>query len=70
MTSPDKRLGGQWFIARADVERFRQQREERLAVALLSTTDPLGQVIAIGGSGGGNIAMGRASYLKAMLERT
>jgi excisionase family DNA binding protein len=63
------RLGGQWFVAYEDVERFRQQREERLAMALLSTTDPLGDVIAVGGSGDGNIALGRMRYVKAMMER-
>lgn len=65
-----KRLGGHWFISRTDVERFRQQREERLAMALLSMTDPLGEVISIGGSGGGNIALGRLIYIKALVERT
>ena len=63
---PGRRLGGQWFIDRADAEAFLQRRREgseferRLTC---SDPDPLRAVIAIGGSGGGDIAAGRTSYL-------
>ena len=63
---PGRRLGGQWFIDRGDAEAFLSRRREgseferRLA---FSDLDPLRDVIAIGGSGGGDIAAGRRSYL-------
>ena len=63
---PGRRLGGQWFIDRGDAEAFLLRRrdgsefERRLA---FSDPDPLRDVIAIGGSGGGDIAAGRRSYL-------
>jgi excisionase family DNA binding protein len=63
---PGRRLGGQWFIDRGDAEAFLSRRrdgsdfERRLAC---SDPDPLRDVIAIAGSGGGDIAAGRRSYL-------
>ncbi len=63
---PGRRLGGQWFIDRGDAEAFLSRRrdgsefERRLT---FSDPDPLRDVIAIGGSGGGDIAAGRSSYL-------
>jgi excisionase family DNA binding protein len=65
---PGRRLGGQWFIDRADAEAFLQRRREgseferRLT---FSDPDPLRDVIAIGGSGGGDIAAGRTAYLRS-----
>ena len=65
---PGRRLGGQWFIDRTDAEAFLQRRREgseferRLA---FSDPDPLLDVIAIGGSGGGDIAAGRTAYLRS-----
>src|SRR5688500_2908205 len=66
---PGRRLGGQWFIDRADAEAFLLRRrdgsefERRLAD---SDPNPLRDVIAIGGSGGGDIAAGRTHYLRSL----
>ena len=66
---PGRRLGGQWFIDRGDAEAFLLRRREgsdferRLS---FSDPDPLRDVIAIGGSGGGDIAAGRTSYLRSL----
>jgi excisionase family DNA binding protein len=66
---PGRRLGGQWFIDRADAEAFLLRRREgsdferRLAS---SDSDPLRDVIAIGGSSGGDIASGRTRYLRSL----
>ena len=68
---PGRRLGGQWFIDRADAEAFLLRRrdgsdfERRLTVG---DPDPLRDVIAIGGSGGADIAAGRCSYLRSLGE--
>ena len=68
---PGRRLGGQWFIGRDDAEAFARQRRDgsdflrRLAT---SDADPLRDVIAIGGSGGGDIAAGRGRYLRSLAE--
>jgi excisionase family DNA binding protein len=70
---PGRRLGGQWFIDRADAETFLLRRrngsdfERRLT---FSDPDPLRDVIAIGGSGGGDIAAGRHRYLRALAGDT
>ena len=66
---PGRRVGGQWFIDRTDAEAFLLRRREgsdferRLA---LSDSDPLRDVIAIGGSGGGDIASGRTRYFRTL----
>ena len=66
---PGRRLGGQWFIDRADAEAFLLRRrdgsdfERRLTS---SDSDPLRDVIAIGGSGGADIAAGRSHYLRSL----
>jgi excisionase family DNA binding protein len=65
---PGRRIGGQWFIDRADAESFLQKRREgsHFATSLAaSDPDPLGMVIAIGGSGGGDVASGMAGYLRS-----
>ncbi len=62
---PGRRLGGQWFIDRTDAEAFLQRRREGSEFERRLTDsdpDPLRDVIAIGGSGGGDIAAGRATY--------
>ena len=70
---PGRRLGGQWFIDRADAEAFLLRRrdgsdfERRLTY---SDSDPLRDVIAIGGSGGGDIAAGRSQYLRSLAGET
>jgi excisionase family DNA binding protein len=62
-----RRVGGQWFIDRDEVERLLQRRAtpEFLLRLAAADPDPLSDVIAIGGSGGGDIASGRASYVRA-----
>ena len=66
---PGHRLGGQWFIARSDVERFGQRRvgSDFLSRLAASDPDPLGSVIGIGGSGGADIAGGRFNYLQSLV---
>ncbi len=67
-TLPGRRLGGQWFIDRANAQallvRLRDGHDfsRRLAA---SDPDPLGQVVALGGSGGGDIANARAGHVPA-----
>ena len=67
---PGRRLGGQWFIDRTDAEAFLSRRQEgseferRLT---LSDPDPLRDVIAVGGSGGADIAAGRSSYVFSLV---
>jgi excisionase family DNA binding protein len=65
---PGQRLGGQWFVARADVERFTRQRGGPDFLRRLTASDPdsLGGVISIGGSGGADIASGRIPYLRSL----
>jgi excisionase family DNA binding protein len=64
---PGQRIGGQWFVARAAVEVLRRRHEGAPARRLTaSASDPLGATIAIGRSGGGNIASGRVRYLRAL----
>ena len=63
---PGRRLGGQWFIDRGDAEAFLSRRRDGSDFArrlIVCDPDPLRDVIAIGGSGGGDIAAGRRSYL-------
>ena len=68
-----RRLGGQWFIDRVDAEAFMLRRrdgsdfERRLTS---SDVDPLRDVIGIGGSGGADIAAGRATYLSLLVGET
>ena len=65
---PGRRVGGQWFIDRADAQAFLARRRagsEFVWRLQNSDPDPLGAVIAIGSSGNGNIAAGRRVYLCA-----
>jgi excisionase family DNA binding protein len=56
---PGRRIGGQWFVDRRDADRFLMRQEgpsefhQWLAAA---DPDPLAGAIAIGGSGGSDIA--------------
>ncbi|MBA2596191.1 MAG: helix-turn-helix domain-containing protein [Chloroflexia bacterium] len=66
---PGRRLGGQWFIHHADAEAFLRHRPDGsdfLRGLASSTQNPLSDVIAIGGSGGGRIADGRAAYFRGL----
>src|SRR5215204_3547926 len=70
---PGRRLGGQWFIDRADAEAFLLRRrdgsefERRLTCG---DSDPLRDVIANGGSGGADIASGRSRYPGSLVGGT
>jgi hypothetical protein len=64
-----RRIGGQWFIDRADAAAFQARQRagsdfmSRLAAA---DPDPLGQAIAVGASGGADVAKGRMRYLRVV----
>jgi excisionase family DNA binding protein len=67
---PGRRLGGQWFVDRDDAETFARQRRdgtEFLRRLATSDSDPLREVIAIGGSGGADIASGRTEYFRSFV---
>jgi excisionase family DNA binding protein len=70
-TLPGRRLGGQWFVQRADAELFLRQRDEAadfVGALRADDPDPLAGAIAIGGSGGGDIAVGRIRYLRSLVH--
>ncbi|MCD6029572.1 MAG: Helix-turn-helix domain [Thermomicrobiales bacterium] len=67
-TLPGRRLGGQWFVQRADAEVFVRQRNEAtdfVGALRADDPDPLAGAIAIG-SGGGDIAVGRIAYIRSL----
>ena len=64
-----RRIGGQWFIDRNAAEHFRRRLRDGSEFAhrlSASDSDPLGAVIALGGSGGGDVAGGLAAYLRSL----
>lgn len=64
---PGQRLGGQWFIDRSDVDALLQQRRvenDKWHWLTSADRDPLRGVIALAGSGGGDIAAGVTQYLQ------
>ena len=66
---PGRRLGGQWFVQQADADEFLRQRDEAadfVAGLRADDPDPLAGAIAVGGSGGGDIAIGRIAYLRSL----
>jgi excisionase family DNA binding protein len=66
---PGERIGNQWFINQFDLDQMlaARQRGEGLAdVIAAGERDPLGAVVGIGGSGGGDIAIGATAYLQAL----
>ena len=68
---PGRRLGGQWFVDRGDAETFARQRRDGtdfLRRVASSDPDPLREAIAIGGSGGADIAAGRSRYLRSLRD--
>jgi excisionase family DNA binding protein len=68
---PGRRLGGQWFVYRADVDAFVQQRiegDDLLVRLQTGDPDPLAGAIAIGSSGGGDVAMGGIAYLRSLFR--
>ena len=68
---PGERIGNQWFIEEFDLEQMlaARQRGESLAEIIgTGDRDPLGAVIGVGSSGGGDIALGAAAYLRALIS--
>ncbi len=66
---PGRRLGGQWFIDRAEAKAFLSRRmssDEFRHKLAASDADPLSATLAIGGSGGGDVARGRVGYLQSL----
>ena len=66
---PGRRLGGQWFVDRPDVDAMLLQRRggtDPWGWLTGGDRDPLREVIALAGSGGGDIAAGTARYLQSM----
>lgn len=66
---PGRRLGGQWFVHSSDAEAFLRQRHESpdLFNRLQSgDPDPLAGAVAIGGSGGAEIAAGKIAYVRSL----
>ena len=66
---PGRRLGGQWFVDRSDVDALLQQRRSEAdpwAWLTGGDRDPLRDVIALAGTGGGDIAAGATRYLQTM----
>ena len=63
-----RRIGGQWFIEREELETFQRDLHAPRAflqqIAPAGESDPLGATIAIGSGAGGksNIADGKAAY--------
>ena len=67
-----RRLGGQWFVHRADAEAHLQQRRDGpdfFKQLGSSDPDPLSGAIAIGRSGGADIALGRIAYIQSLADR-
>lgn len=67
---PGERIGNQWFISQPDLDQMleaRQRGDGLAGVISAGDRDPLGAVIGIGGSGGGEIALGAAAYLQALV---
>jgi len=65
---PGRRLGGQWFVDRADVDAMLHQRRaenDQWHWLKSGDRDPLRGVIALAGSGGGDIAAGATRYLQS-----
>ena len=68
---PGERIGNQWFIDEFDLQQMLEARQhgEGLANAIAGAgRDPLGAVIGVGGSGGSEIALGAAAYLRALVK--
>jgi excisionase family DNA binding protein len=68
-----RRIGGQWFIRKSDLERFRDAlREQHSFLEKLrpaAELNPLESVIGIGAGGGSNIGDGKDAYRRAFWWR-
>ena len=67
---PGERIGNQWFIAEFDLQHMLEARQRGAGLAEIlgaGDRDPLGSVIGIGSSGGGEIALGATAYLQALV---
>lgn len=64
-----QRLGRQWFVQRADAEALLKQRVDVTGFSdamNVDDPDPLAGSIAVGGSGGRDIAIGRIAYYRTL----
>jgi excisionase family DNA binding protein len=68
-----RRIGGQWFIERAALDRFieglREQHGFLDKIRPSNQVDPFGELIGIGRGGGSNIAEGKEAYRRAFRWR-
>ncbi|HET8521654.1 MAG TPA: helix-turn-helix domain-containing protein [Thermomicrobiales bacterium] len=68
-----RRIGGQWFIATADLTAFQTAVQEQTGflqkLAPAAASDPLGPVIGIGSGGGSNLAEGKEAYRRTFWWR-
>ncbi len=68
-----QRLGGQWFIDRAELDGFHEHLQATggflESIPPASKLDPLANVIGIGQGGGANIAQGKNAYRRAFWWR-
>ena len=64
-----RRIGGQWFIDPNELSQFQERQREQHGflekIRPANQLDPFGGVIAIGHSGGSNIAEGKDAYRRA-----
>lgn len=67
------RIGGQWFISRAELEGFNRSLHEPKAflqqLSLAAESDPLRDAIGVGSGGNSNIGRGKAAYREAFRWR-
>jgi hypothetical protein len=68
-----RRIGGQWFIAAADLTAFQASLLEQTGflqkLEPAAAIDPLGAVIGIGSGGGSNLAEGTDAYRRTFWWR-
>src|SRR6187549_1799383 len=68
-----RRIGGQWFIERAALDRFfdglREQHSFLDKIRPAAAADPFDGLLGIGQGGGSNIAEGKEAYRRAFRWR-
>ena len=69
-----QRIGGQWFIDRADLQRFADAAKAKQTflsrVGAARTLRPLDGVIGIANSSGSDISQGKRAFLRRAAERS
>ena len=68
-----QRIGGQWFIARTDLQQFADAAKAKQTflnrIGLARTLRPLDSVIGIAESNGSDISQGKRTFLRRAAER-